>query len=47
MGWGSDPGSEIRDPVKAYPGSMGKKGTVPQIGIRNTDLTELFVFQGY
>jgi hypothetical protein len=47
MGWGSDSGSKIRDPEKTYPGSMGKKGTVSRIRIRDTDLLELFLFQGY
>ncbi len=34
--WVWDPGSEIRDPEKTYPGSRGQKGTGSQIRIRNT-----------
>ncbi len=36
--WVWDPGSEIRDPEKTYPGSRGQKGTGSRIRIRNTDL---------
>ncbi len=35
--WVWDPGSEIRDPEKTYPGSRGQKGTGSRIRIRNTD----------
>jgi hypothetical protein len=34
--WVWDPGSEIRDPEKTYPGSRGQKGTGSRIRIRNT-----------
>ncbi len=34
--WVWDPGSEIRDPEKPYPGSRGQKGTGSRIRIRNT-----------
>jgi hypothetical protein len=34
--WSWDPGSEIRDPEKTYPGSRGQKGTGSRIRIRNT-----------
>jgi hypothetical protein len=40
--WGWDPGSEIRDPEKTYPGSgsRGQKGTGSRIRIRNTGIIE-------
>jgi hypothetical protein len=34
--WVWDPGSEIRDPGKIYPGSRGQKDTGSRIRIRNT-----------